>query len=50
MNTTPGGRANTEKRQRILVVDDSVSVRYALEKHLTEAGFDVALAEDGQEV
>lgn len=33
----------------ILVVDDSNSVRYALEKHLTEAGFKVTLAVDGED-
>ncbi|QJB55892.1 response regulator [Pseudodesulfovibrio sp. zrk46] len=39
----------SDKLQHILVVDDSTSVRYALEKHLTEAGFKVSLAVDGQD-
>ncbi|WP_242012346.1 response regulator [Pseudodesulfovibrio cashew] len=34
---------------RILVVDDSSSVRYALDKSLSEAGFAVSLAVDGEE-
>ncbi|CCH49257.1 response regulator [Pseudodesulfovibrio piezophilus] len=33
----------------ILVVDDSHSVRYALEKHLMEAGFSVTLAVNGED-
>jgi len=49
MNRTIADNNDNKARQRILVVDDSVSVRYALEKHLTEAGFDVSLAEDGEE-
>ncbi|MUM77404.1 response regulator [Pseudodesulfovibrio sp. F-1] len=49
MNRTIADNNDNGVRQRILVVDDSVSVRYALEKHLTEAGFDVSLAEDGAE-
>ncbi len=34
---------------RILAVDDSRTMRSMLEQALNEAGFDVALAEDGQE-
>ena len=34
---------------RILAVDDSRTMRSMLEQALKEAGFDVALAEDGQE-
>lgn len=33
----------------ILVVDDSKSVRFALQQNLAKAGFQVALAQDGQE-
>jgi response regulator RpfG family c-di-GMP phosphodiesterase len=34
---------------RILVVDDSKSVRYALDTQLREAGFEVVCAQDGEE-
>ena len=36
-------------RQELLVVDDSMSIRGALELTLTRAGFDVQLARDGIE-
>jgi len=34
---------------QVLVVDDSNSVRYAMQKNLTEAGMEITLASDGQE-
>lgn len=40
---------NDETPAEILVVDDSASVRYALEKHLTAADFAVTMAVDGQD-
>jgi CheY-like chemotaxis protein len=36
-------------RKRVLVVDDDASVRESLKKVLAEAGYEVALATDGQE-
>jgi len=38
-----------ESVSHILVVDDSSSVRYVLEKNLTEAGFKVSMAVDGMD-
>jgi response regulator RpfG family c-di-GMP phosphodiesterase len=49
MNTTFADKGDNNGQQRILVVDDSVSVRYAMEKHLTAAGFAVTLAVDGED-
>lgn len=49
MNTTLADKGDSKEQQRILVVDDSVSVRYAMEKHLTAAGFAVTLAVDGED-
>jgi DNA-binding response OmpR family regulator len=39
----------TEERQKILVVDDEITVRTFLKKALERAGYDVALAANGQE-
>lgn len=39
----------TEERQKILVVDDELTVRTFLQKALDRAGYDVALAANGQE-
>jgi chemosensory pili system protein ChpA (sensor histidine kinase/response regulator) len=41
--------AEVSKAPRVLVVDDSMSIRGALELTLTRAGFDVQLARDGIE-
>lgn len=49
MNTPFAEQGENEEQQRILVVDDSVSVRYAMDKHLTAAGFAVTLAVDGED-
>jgi len=49
MKTTNNSHDTDEAPARILVVDDSNSVRYAMEKNLTEAGFNVFLASDGEE-
>jgi len=32
---------------RVLIIDDSTTVRHSAERYLTEAGFEVFLAEDG---
>ncbi len=45
----PTPRIEESKAPRILVVDDSVSIRRALELTLTRAGFEVLLAHDGIE-
>lgn len=46
----PTDSADTaEPQTHILVVDDSNSVRHAMNSHLTKAGFDVTLACDGKE-
>lgn len=47
MNSTMTPQEDTPAR--ILVVDDSKSIRYALDKNLTEVGFHVTLAEDGED-
>jgi response regulator RpfG family c-di-GMP phosphodiesterase len=49
MKTHYAGFGENEEPQHILVIDDSTSVRYAMEKHLTEAGFEVTLAVNGEE-
>lgn len=49
MNTHLTDPRETDETPHILVVDDSNSVRYALQKNLTEAGFKVSLAVDGQD-
>ena len=36
-------------RKKVLIVDDSVTVRNALENTLTEAGYDVSQAHNGRE-
>lgn len=48
MNTTSSD-ASEHRSPRILVVDDSRAVRHALHEHLGKAGFEVALAENGEE-
>lgn len=47
MNSTES--KDTVAPPHILVVDDSKSVRFVMHKNLTEAGFAVTLAEDGEE-
>jgi response regulator RpfG family c-di-GMP phosphodiesterase len=49
MRNTLAFQDELDRQQNILVVDDSNSVRYAMEKHLSQAGFAVTLAEDGEE-
>ncbi len=49
MRNTLAFQDKLDRQQNILVVDDSNSVRYAMEKHLSQAGFAVTLAEDGEE-
>lgn len=41
--------SNVERRKRVLVVDDSLTVRKATQRFLEKSGFDVALAVDGQD-
>ena len=38
-----------DSKIRILIIDDDVSFRYMLRMHLTQAGYDVRVAEDGVE-
>ena len=46
---TPKPDTRDDTPPQILVVDDSNSVRYAMQKSLTEAGMIVTLAGDGEE-
>ena len=39
----------TDDRQRILVADDEASIRRILETRLKMVGYDVVVAEDGEE-
>jgi DNA-binding response OmpR family regulator len=39
----------TERRKKILIVDDEESIRVALHRYVTNAGYDYVTASDGQE-
>ena len=41
--------SETESRQKILVADDEASIRRILETRLKMVGYDVVIAEDGEE-
>lgn len=45
----PGATSDPERKPRVLVVDDNEDVRDLLRLHLVAGGFDVEMAENGQQ-
>ena len=45
----PGAASDPERKPRVLVVDDNEDVRDLLRLHLVAGGFDVEMAENGQQ-